>query len=161
MGCIDIFDAADRKNAFRIARVFSFFPMRRHERMSNEHVADVFVHRSGNVACNQLKRIVKGFDRFVVIQEADSAEIEIRNGIKMYRSEFIFENNGLKLFVQLTCNVEPFFLHESAAKFKAAGAVVVASDGNDGNVERSEEHTSELQSRENLVCRLLLEKKKN
>src|SRR5690606_40517565 len=28
-------------------------------------------------------------------------------------------------------------------------------------VGRSEEHTSELQSRENLVCRLLLEKKKN
>src|SRR5690606_39812970 len=28
------------------------------------------------------------------------------------------------------------------------------------NVFRSEEHTSELQSRENLVCRLLLEKKK-
>src|SRR5207302_8544440 len=28
-------------------------------------------------------------------------------------------------------------------------------------VSRSEEHTSELQSRENLVCRLLLEKKKN
>src|SRR5690606_39938914 len=28
-------------------------------------------------------------------------------------------------------------------------------------VPRSEEHTSELQSRENLVCRLLLEKKKN
>src|SRR5690606_41676087 len=27
-------------------------------------------------------------------------------------------------------------------------------------VDRSEEHTSELQSRENLVCRLLLEKKK-
>src|SRR5690606_41957310 len=27
-------------------------------------------------------------------------------------------------------------------------------------VQRSEEHTSELQSRENLVCRLLLEKKK-
>src|SRR5690606_13917097 len=29
-----------------------------------------------------------------------------------------------------------------------------------GSEERSEEHTSELQSRENLVCRLLLEKKK-
>src|SRR5690606_42133883 len=28
------------------------------------------------------------------------------------------------------------------------------------NAARSEEHTSELQSRENLVCRLLLEKKK-
>src|SRR5690606_27540276 len=30
-----------------------------------------------------------------------------------------------------------------------------------GLIPRSEEHTSELQSRENLVCRLLLEKKKN
>src|SRR5690606_41304796 len=29
-----------------------------------------------------------------------------------------------------------------------------------GHAPRSEEHTSELQSRENLVCRLLLEKKK-
>src|SRR5690606_39701924 len=29
-----------------------------------------------------------------------------------------------------------------------------------GGADRSEEHTSELQSRENLVCRLLLEKKK-
>src|SRR5690606_41586977 len=29
-----------------------------------------------------------------------------------------------------------------------------------GAMDRSEEHTSELQSRENLVCRLLLEKKK-
>src|SRR3712207_7591180 len=30
----------------------------------------------------------------------------------------------------------------------------------DGTTERSEEHTSELQSRQYLVCRLLLEKKK-
>src|SRR5690606_39404363 len=30
----------------------------------------------------------------------------------------------------------------------------------DSNMDRSEEHTSELQSREKLVCRLLLEKKK-
>src|SRR5690606_40837494 len=34
----------------------------------------------------------------------------------------------------------------------------VLIEGEDG-VSRSEEHTSELQSRENLVCRLLLEKK--
>src|SRR5690606_42044427 len=32
--------------------------------------------------------------------------------------------------------------------------------GDEHAVPRSEEHTSELQSRENLVCRLLLEKKK-
>src|SRR2546430_11885230 len=30
-----------------------------------------------------------------------------------------------------------------------------------GSMERSEEHTSELQSQSNLVCRLLLEKKKH
>src|SRR5690606_39341032 len=39
-----------------------------------------------------------------------------------------------------------------------AGLVLTASGG---PFLRSEEHTSELQSRENLVCRLLLEKKKN
>src|SRR5438093_9049247 len=32
--------------------------------------------------------------------------------------------------------------------------------GTSGSVDRSEEHTSELQSLTNLVCRLLLEKKK-
>src|SRR5690606_40581600 len=45
--------------------------------------------------------------------------------------------------------------------------VAVGDLNSDGHVDfvtangRSEEHTSELQSRENLVCRLLLEKKKN
>src|SRR3712207_7910732 len=34
------------------------------------------------------------------------------------------------------------------------------SDDNDDPARRSEEHTSELQSRQYLVCRLLLEKKK-
>src|SRR5690606_42060007 len=42
--------------------------------------------------------------------------------------------------------------------------IILASWGlirrEDGVRARSEEHTSELQSRENLVCRLLLEKKK-
>src|SRR5690606_41086139 len=41
------------------------------------------------------------------------------------------------------------------------GAVAVQSTVDGGPADaRSEEHTSELQSRENLVCRLLLEKKK-
>src|SRR3712207_8159046 len=34
-------------------------------------------------------------------------------------------------------------------------------DPNEVSIPRSEEHTSELQSRQYLVCRLLLEKKKN
>src|SRR5437868_10489920 len=52
----------------------------------------------------------------------------------------------------------------SAAGF-AVGSLhplVSVSDARAGErVERSEEHTSELQSRFDLVCRLLLEKKKN
>src|SRR5690606_42045585 len=48
--------------------------------------------------------------------------------------------------------------------FAAASPAALATTGgnaasNDARFERSEEHTSELQSRENLVCRLLLEKK--
>src|SRR3989442_8790556 len=43
--------------------------------------------------------------------------------------------------------------------FRLARAAVDALVGMD--VERSEEHTSELQSRPHLVCRLLLEKKKH
>src|SRR5690606_39614486 len=39
-----------------------------------------------------------------------------------------------------------------------AAAVVVADQATKRMAERSEEHTSELQSREKLVCRLLLEK---
>src|SRR3712207_8639598 len=38
--------------------------------------------------------------------------------------------------------------------------VVVAGAGHNALICRSEEHTSELQSRQYLVCRLLLEKKK-
>src|SRR5690606_40608195 len=44
---------------------------------------------------------------------------------------------------------------------KAASTRIVASGASSTyQRRRSEEHTSELQSRENLVCRLLLEKKK-
>src|SRR5690606_42144893 len=44
---------------------------------------------------------------------------------------------------------------------KSAGSLrQVTQDVKDAFPVRSEEHTSELQSRENLVCRLLLEKKK-
>src|SRR5687768_17933774 len=43
---------------------------------------------------------------------------------------------------------------------RASGARAVAGAGRAGGNGRSEEHTSELQSRLHLVCRLLLEKKK-
>src|SRR2546422_4146723 len=47
---------------------------------------------------------------------------------------------------------------EPATAPVACGAVGISSDI--GALTRSEEHTSELQSRLHLVCRLLLEKKK-
>src|SRR5437870_7676382 len=54
------------------------------------------------------------------------------------------------------------------ATFQSAGETVKPGDklrvtvkGRDPDGDRSEEHTSELQSRGQLVCRLLLEKKKN
>src|SRR3712207_7731812 len=49
-----------------------------------------------------------------------------------------------------------FVLHNPAH----AGATILVAGPNFGTG-RSEEHTSELQSRQYLVCRLLLEKKKN
>src|SRR5258708_10772731 len=42
----------------------------------------------------------------------------------------------------------------------ATGAAAVRAPAGESFVDRSEEHTSELQSPDHLVCRLLLEKKK-
>src|SRR5690606_41338424 len=50
----------------------------------------------------------------------------------------------------------PFCLFSSAWSSSGSG-----STWSSLSTRRSEEHTSELQSRENLVCRLLLEKKNN
>src|SRR5690606_39828548 len=51
--------------------------------------------------------------------------------------------------------------HAAAKKYLSGGFGGLLGFGLKGGYEaRSEEHTSELQSRENLVCRLLLEKKK-
>src|SRR5436309_8820475 len=54
--------------------------------------------------------------------------------------------------------VEPVRVDQRQRLRERARAFVVVDD--DHVDARSEEHTSELQSRENLVCRLLLEKKK-
>src|SRR5256886_7066287 len=51
-------------------------------------------------------------------------------------------------------SVEPLIRPRASLKLQGYPA------GGNGDRERSEEHTSELQSQSNLVCRLLLEKKK-
>src|SRR3712207_7853268 len=50
---------------------------------------------------------------------------------------------------------------QEAGDDPADGLVTLGRKGGQGMEARSEEHTSELQSRQYLVCRLLLEKKKN
>src|SRR2546428_9746137 len=55
-----------------------------------------------------------------------------------------------------------YFRGEERREFVAAPARDRRlSEADGGGQSRSEEHTSELQSRSDLVCRLLLEKKKN
>src|SRR5690606_39695132 len=51
-------------------------------------------------------------------------------------------------------------LHDFAGKYQGIHVNQRVVIGRTKDESRSEEHTSELQSRENLVCRLLLEKKK-
>src|SRR3712207_7331270 len=48
---------------------------------------------------------------------------------------------------------------EGAGDLSRRGVRAAAAQERGGQAERSEEHTSELQSRQYLVCRLLLEKK--
>src|SRR2546430_5698704 len=55
-----------------------------------------------------------------------------------------------------TDQMRPTEIHTS---IPLGGAGVLASITPGGSTPRSEEHTSELQSQSNLVCRLLLEKK--
>src|SRR5258707_11006398 len=78
------------------------------------------------------------------------------------------------LFRSLEAMIRPMIGHRSGAMEKllqnvapklgavarTARPVFVGTNSATGFMERSEEHTSELQSRQYLVCRLLLEKKK-
>src|SRR2546429_4371225 len=66
-----------------------------------------------------------------------------------------FRHHGLAPFVRVEAHVAAVAVHaHREPKLRVPHA-------NDTGVARSEEHTSELQSRLHLVCRLLLEKKKN
>src|SRR2546428_3811705 len=64
----------------------------------------------------------------------------------------------------------PIYFREIASEFLRRGALLqlrgadphaLTAELRDAFARRSEEHTSELQSRSDLVCRLLLEKKKD
>src|SRR3712207_7541902 len=71
----------------------------------------------------------------------------------------LFRSSGANVAINRVGSLLTVFFR-AAPPVDAAGAL--ASDREAfGRFHRSEEHTSELQSRQYLVCRLLLEKKKN
>src|SRR3712207_8428552 len=66
-------------------------------------------------------------------------------------------------WVGMVSIIVPMLTHEAAAGYTSTAISPLcnaAPDSCGGGSYRSEEHTSELQSRQYLVCRLLLEKKK-
>src|SRR3712207_9507604 len=95
--------------------------------------------------------------------------VSIRVLLAMYLFVFFFFNDTAttEIYTLSLHDALPICLMDSLRAFDEQTDYAVAED--DGGIEvppeigldeRSEEHTSELQSRQYLVCRLLLEKKK-
>src|SRR5688572_30321005 len=96
----------------------------------------------------------------IVVGLPDTAVRESRERIRaaISNSGFFFPIH------KVTINLAPADLRKEGASFDLPIALgILGANGELGNAEslpeRSEEHTSELQSQSNLVCRLLLEKK--
>src|SRR3712207_8620237 len=80
----------------------------------------------------------------------------------LFRSEFVEkESKGQIAYVHIRSMNQPSLrrFQNEINQFSNKKGIIVDIRFNGGG--RSEEHTSELQSRQYLVCRLLLEKKKN
>src|SRR2546430_12496437 len=76
----------------------------------------------------------------------------------LFRSPRLPEEAQVALMLHILCG---FSVDEVAGAFVSSHAAIEKRISRAKKVMRSEEHTSELQSQSNLVCRLLLEKKKN
>src|SRR5690625_1667488 len=86
--------------------------------------------------------------------------------VKVVLKEYSADDYDTQLTTDLSANsapdVFPLKNLENYFYYQSNGALADVSDlGDPLREERSEEHTSELQSRGHLVCRLLLEKKNN
>src|SRR5215475_1590752 len=127
------------------------------QRSSNRMAPVIGVFDSGFGGLTVLRELRKALPAADYLYFGDTAHLPY--GAKSVRtvakyaiaSAHFLELQGIDLLV-VACNTATALALDD---IRAALKVPVV-----GVVQRSEEHTSELQSRENLVCRLLLEKKK-
>src|SRR5690606_42043271 len=97
------------------------------------------------------------------VAEAELVEWHVKVGDPVREDDIIAAVMTDKATVEIPSPVEGTisWLGAEIGDTVAVGSALIRIEtaGNAASAERSEEHTSELQSRENLVCRLLLEKK--
>src|SRR5690606_26685518 len=86
-------------------------------------------------------------------------EVEIATGRECTVRTANDHGADVRIRIDVTPHVHQLAVHDVVGRVQAAG-VFHGHPQNTFCGPRSEEHTSELQSREKLVCRLLLEKKK-
>src|SRR5690606_2459913 len=111
---------------------------------------------AGMIAAAQLSQF-PGITTRIVERRAGRLEIGLADGMQK-RSLETFEAFGFaqQLMAEACHITETIFWKPDPERPEN----IVRASRVDEDPKRSEEHTSELQSRENLVCRLLLEKKK-
>src|SRR5690606_27599387 len=106
----------------------------------------------------RIASVTKLFTAVAIFQLIEEGKLFLRQSVADWIEEFkhpLYESINIMHLLTHTSGLraDPFYYLEP---YPAGwGSVLFAYQP-----ERSEEHTSELQSRENLVCRLLLEKKK-
>src|SRR5207302_5997836 len=101
-------------------------------------------------------------EHFVSIK-VDREERPDLDEVYMLATQLISRSGGWPMSVFLTPDLKPFYAgtyFPPEDRYGRPGFSNLLRQLADAWKHRSEEHTSELQSRENLVCRLLLEKKK-
>src|SRR3989475_9158245 len=121
---------------------------------------DVMMPRlSGWDVCRELRR--RGIDVPVIMLTARGEELDRVRGLELGADDYVTKPFSLR---ELLARVHAVLRRPGPRqKFEefAFGDARVHLRGRQVFKARSEEHTSELQSQSNLVCRLLLEKKKN
>src|SRR5690606_14584792 len=134
----------------------------------------VVISGSGNVAQYAVEKCIEIGAKVLTVSDS-SGYIYDAEGINTEKLEYIMELKNVKrarINEYLNAYPNAKFVEGKTPWEIACDIALPCATQNELNEEdakvllkngcfRSEEHTSELQSRENLVCRLLLEKKKN